>query len=227
MTASPNLLLGSAFPSSPAPPCPSENAGPGSTFAGGARVAYNPRDLPLEAGEDARIKDKQGYLSLWNNNISHAMRICILIEPRTPAYPWIELALRRRIGDVRDLGRKRSPLPDRPITVISTRQTGETLLDETPKMMKQTEDTDEKMGVGTWVDLLSVPLPAWSYAGGLSASQGRQRRTCPLSVATAVILLPTSLALGSDYAHGLRRVSGLVRLRERAHCWHWRLFGNE
>ncbi|KAJ7847114.1 Golgi phosphoprotein 3 [Mycena olivaceomarginata] len=73
------------------------------------------------------------------------MRICILIE----------LALRRRIGDVRDLGRKRSPLPDRPITVISTRQTGETLLDETLKMMKQTEDTDEKMGVGTWVDLLS------------------------------------------------------------------------
>ncbi|KAJ7802329.1 Golgi phosphoprotein 3 [Mycena olivaceomarginata] len=77
---------------------------------------------------------------------SHAMRICILIE----------LALRRRIGDVRDLGRKRSPLPDRPITVISTRQTGETLLDETLKMMKQTEDTDEKMGVGTWVDLLSA-----------------------------------------------------------------------
>ncbi len=39
--------------------------------------------------------------------------------------------------------------------MLSTRQTGETLLDETLKMMKQTEDAGEKMGVGTWVDLLS------------------------------------------------------------------------
>jgi Golgi phosphoprotein 3 len=27
-----------------------------------------------------RIKDKQGHLSLWNDNISHALRGCILIE---------------------------------------------------------------------------------------------------------------------------------------------------
>jgi hypothetical protein len=38
------------------------------------------------------IKDKQGYLSFWNDNISHALRGCILME----------LALRRRIGVVRD-----------------------------------------------------------------------------------------------------------------------------
>ncbi|KAJ7620704.1 Golgi phosphoprotein 3-domain-containing protein [Mycena polygramma] len=153
-------------PSTPLPPSPSENTNgshAGSAFAGGSRVAYDPRDLLLEAGEDARvggklprltlmeevlllgIKDKQGYLSFWNDNISYALRGCILIE----------LALRRRIGVVRDPGRKRSPLPDRPITVLSTRQTGETLLDETLKMMKQTEDAGEKMGVGTWVDLLS------------------------------------------------------------------------
>ncbi|KAF7297040.1 Vacuolar protein sorting-associated protein 74 [Mycena indigotica] len=135
----------------------------GSAFAGGSRVAFDPRDLVLEAGEDARvggklprltlmeevlllgIKDKQGYLSFWNDNISYALRGCILIE----------LALRRRIGIVRDPGRKRLPLPDRLVTVLSTRQTGETLLDETLKMMKQTEDSGEKMGVGTWVDLLS------------------------------------------------------------------------
>ncbi|KAJ7906244.1 Golgi phosphoprotein 3, partial [Mycena leptocephala] len=91
------------------------------------------------------IKDKQGYLSFGNDNISYALRGYILIE----------LALRRRIGIVRDPGRKRSPLPDRPITVISMRQTGKTLLDETLKMMKQTEDAGEKMGVGTWVDLLN------------------------------------------------------------------------
>ncbi|KAJ7260509.1 Golgi phosphoprotein 3-domain-containing protein, partial [Mycena haematopus] len=150
-------------PLSPPPPDASSNAHAGSAFAGGSRVAYDPRDLLLEAGEDARvggklpaltlmeevlllgIKDKQGYLSFWNDNISYALRGCILME----------LALRRRIGVVRDPARKRMPLPDRPVTVLSTRQTGETLLDETLKMMKQTEDAGEKMGVGTWVDLLS------------------------------------------------------------------------
>ncbi|KAJ7445596.1 Golgi phosphoprotein 3-domain-containing protein [Mycena latifolia] len=152
--------------SSPAASPPADDAGPahaGSAFAGGARVAYDPRDLLLEAGEDARvggklprltlmeevlllgIKDKQGYLSFWNDNISYALRGCILME----------LALRRRIGIVRDPNRKRLPLPERAITVLSTRQTGETLLDETLKMIKQTEDAGEKMGVGTWVDLLS------------------------------------------------------------------------
>ncbi|KAJ7800938.1 Golgi phosphoprotein 3-domain-containing protein [Mycena olivaceomarginata] len=153
--------------STPAPASPSENGGAhahaGSAFAGGSSIAYDPRDLLLEAGEDARvggklprltlmeevlllgIKDKQGYLSFWNNNISYALRGCILIE----------LALRRRIGVVKDPGRKRLPLPDRPLTVLSTRQTGRTLLDETLKMMKQTEDSGERMGVGTWVDLLS------------------------------------------------------------------------
>ncbi|KAJ6479759.1 Golgi phosphoprotein 3-domain-containing protein [Mycena sanguinolenta] len=139
------------------------NAHAGSAFANGSRIAFDPRDLALSSSEDALvggklpkltlmeevlllgIKDKQGYLSFWNDNISYALRGCILIE----------LALRRRIGIVRDPGRKRLPLPDRPITVLSTRQTGETLLDETLKMMKQTEDGGEKMGVGTWVDLLS------------------------------------------------------------------------
>ncbi|KAJ7755261.1 hypothetical protein B0H16DRAFT_1541522 [Mycena metata] len=43
------------------------------------------------------IKDKQGYLSFWNDNISYALRGCILIE----------LALRRRIGVVRDAWRMR------------------------------------------------------------------------------------------------------------------------
>jgi Golgi phosphoprotein 3 len=57
---------------------------------------YDPRNLRLEAGEDARvggklprlilmeeillgIKDKQGYFSFWNVNIGYALRGCILI----------------------------------------------------------------------------------------------------------------------------------------------------
>lgn len=99
------------------------------------RVAYNPYDLLLEAGADARvggklprltlmgevlllgIEDKQGY-RFWNDNINYGLQGCILNE----------LALRRRIGVVRIRGgafqpslfwgdtdealKKRSPLPD-------------------------------------------------------------------------------------------------------------------
>ncbi|KAJ7614423.1 Golgi phosphoprotein 3-domain-containing protein [Roridomyces roridus] len=152
----------SSSPPSPSPEANGAGSHAGSAFAGGARVAYDPRDLPSSDDTEGTggsvpkltlmeevlllgIKDKQGYLSFWNDNISYALRGCILIE----------LALRRRIGIVRDPGRKRLPLPERMVMVLSTRQTGETLLDETLKMMKQTEDAGEKMGVGTWIDLLS------------------------------------------------------------------------
>jgi len=135
----------------------------GSAFEGGSKIAYDPRDLDLEASEEARaggkmprltimeevlllgIKDKQGYLSFWNDNISYALRGCILIE----------LALRRRIALVRDSNRRRQPLPDRLIEVIDERQTGETILDETLKMIRGQELVGERLGVGSWIDLLS------------------------------------------------------------------------
>lgn len=53
---------------------------------------------------------------------------------------------------MRDPARRRLPLPDRLLEVVDTRQTGETILDETLKLMAATE---EKMGAGQWVDLLS------------------------------------------------------------------------
>ena len=87
----------------------------------------------------------QGYLSFWNDNISYALRGCILIE----------LALRRRIAMVRDPSRRRLALADRLIEVIDDRQTGETILDEALKMMK----SSEKYGAGAWVDLMSGMFP--------------------------------------------------------------------
>ncbi|KAF5318522.1 hypothetical protein D9619_011071 [Psilocybe cf. subviscida] len=48
-----------------------------------------------------------GYLSFWNDNISYALRGCILIE----------LALRRRIALVRDPARKRVPIAERIVEV--------------------------------------------------------------------------------------------------------------
>lgn len=51
----------------------------------------------------------------------------------------------------KDPSRRRFPLSDRLIEVIDDTLTGEVLLDEALKMMKQSE----KMSVGTWIDLMS------------------------------------------------------------------------
>lgn len=83
----------------------------------------------------------QGYLSFWNDNISYALRGCIVIE----------LAFRGRISMQKDSSRRRYMLADRIIEVIDDTMTGEVLLDETLKMMK----TSEKMSVNSWIDLLS------------------------------------------------------------------------
>ncbi|KAG6827210.1 hypothetical protein H0H92_012751 [Tricholoma furcatifolium] len=135
----------------------------GSAFAGGSKIAYDPRDLDQDAGEEAKIggkmprltimeevlllgiKDRQGYLSFWNDNISYALRGCILIE----------LALRRRIALVRDPHRKRNPISERLVEVIDDRQTGETILDEALKMMKSQDTEEGRMSINSWIDLLS------------------------------------------------------------------------
>ncbi|CAO3687044.1 unnamed protein product [Rhizopus stolonifer] len=87
------------------------------------------------------LKDKQGYLSFWNDSISYALRGCIIIE----------LALRGRIAMKKDPMRRSYPLADRCIEVINDTITGEVLLDEALKMMK----TSEPMSVGSWIDLMS------------------------------------------------------------------------
>lgn len=83
----------------------------------------------------------QGYLSFWNDNISYALRGCIVIE----------LAFRGRISMQKDPARRRFPLADRVIEVIDDTLTGEVLLDEALKLMK----ASEKMSVSSWIDLMS------------------------------------------------------------------------
>ncbi|CAK9779724.1 Golgi phospho protein 3 [Cutaneotrichosporon oleaginosum] len=149
----------SAAPSSAgdsAPPSrPKSQQMSGSAVEGGrGKIAYDPRDLNDESETKGAprltlmeevlllgLKDKAGYLSFWNDNISYALRGCILIE----------LALRRRIAMVRDPSRRGLALADRLIEVIDERQTGETILDEALKMIK----SSEKYGAGAWVDLMS------------------------------------------------------------------------
>jgi len=83
----------------------------------------------------------KGYLSFWNDNISYALRGCIVIE----------LAFRGRVSMQKDSSRRRFSLADRVIEVIDDTLTGEVLLDEALKMMK----SSEKMSVSSWIDLMS------------------------------------------------------------------------
>lgn len=88
------------------------------------------------------LKDKEGYLSFWNDNISYALRGCILLE----------LAFRKKITLVNDPARRRFELSDRLVEVIDSEPTGEVLLDETLKIMKNDESN---LSVTNWIDLLS------------------------------------------------------------------------
>lgn len=88
------------------------------------------------------LKDREGYLSFWNDNISYTLRGLILIE----------LALRGKIAMVGDSARRRFELNERLITVIDSKATGETLLDEALKIMKS---ETEPHSVSSWIDLLS------------------------------------------------------------------------
>jgi len=72
---------------------------------------------------------------------------------------------------VKDPSRRRNPLPDRLIEVIDERQTGETILDETLRMMKA--QGQEKMGINSWIDLLSgKPLPSMSILSSELKTKG-------------------------------------------------------
>ncbi|EXX60733.1 Vps74p [Rhizophagus irregularis DAOM 197198w] len=63
----------------------------------------------------------------------------------------MELALRGRIAMTKDSNRRKCPLSDRIIEVLEDKLTGEVLLDEALKLMKNSEP----MSVGNWIDLMS------------------------------------------------------------------------
>lgn len=88
------------------------------------------------------LKDKEGYLLFWNDNISYALRGCVLLE----------LAFRNKIALVNDPARRRFDLCDRLVEVIDAEPTGEHLLDEALKTMKSDEG---HLSIATWIDLLS------------------------------------------------------------------------
>jgi len=87
------------------------------------------------------LKDKEGYTSFWNDCISTGLRGCILVE----------LALRGRI-ELESAGLRRRNLIMRKILVKNQNATGDVLLDEALKHIKETEPPET---LHTWIEYLS------------------------------------------------------------------------
>nr|CAD7413412.1 unnamed protein product [Timema poppensis] len=87
------------------------------------------------------LKDKEGYTSFWNDCISSGLRGCILIE----------LGLRGR-AELEKAGMRRKSLLNRKVLVKSETPTGDVLLDEALKHMKDTEPPET---VQSWIEYLS------------------------------------------------------------------------
>ena len=83
----------------------------------------------------------QGYTSFWNDCISSGLRGCMLVE----------LALRGRI-ELEKTGMRRRGLLSRKIICKNATPTGDVLLDEALKHIKETSPPDN---VQSWIELLS------------------------------------------------------------------------
>ena len=83
----------------------------------------------------------QGYTSFWNDCISSGLRGCILVE----------LGLRGRV-ELEKTGMRRRSLLNRKVICKSDAPTGEVLLDEALKHIKETEPAET---VQSWIEYLS------------------------------------------------------------------------
>ncbi|XP_048858683.1 Golgi phosphoprotein 3-like isoform X2 [Brienomyrus brachyistius] len=122
------------------------------------------------------LKDREGYTSFWNDCMSSGLRGCMLIE----------LALRGRV-QLEANGMRRKGLLARKVICKSDAPTGDVLLDEALKHIKETQPPET---VQRWIELLSVhdlicrrdmeppktPLPAEECARTAGQEPGGERR---------------------------------------------------
>jgi len=87
------------------------------------------------------LKDKEGYTSFWNDCISSGLRGCMLVE----------LGLRGRI-ELEQVGMRQRSLTSRKVLFKSDAATGDIILDEAMKLIKETDPPET---VTTWVELFS------------------------------------------------------------------------
>ncbi|CAH1795951.1 unnamed protein product [Owenia fusiformis] len=87
------------------------------------------------------LKDREGYTSFWNDCISSGLRGCILIE----------LAIRGRC-ELEKTGMRRRSLLSRKVICKSDSPTGDVLIDEALKHIKETDPPESVQG---WIEYLS------------------------------------------------------------------------
>lgn len=87
------------------------------------------------------LKDREGYTSFWNDCISSGLRGCVLIE----------LALRNRI-ELEKASMRKKTLISRKILVKDDKPTGDIILDEALKHIKETPQSET---VVNWIEYLS------------------------------------------------------------------------
>lgn len=104
-------------------------------------VSKEPRLTLMEEVLLLGLKDKEGYTSFWNDCISSGLRGCIIIE----------LGLRGRI-ELEKAGMRRKSLLMRKVVVKSDGTTGDVLLDEALKHIKETPVLET---VQNWIEYLS------------------------------------------------------------------------
>ncbi|KNC84416.1 golgi phosphoprotein 3 [Sphaeroforma arctica JP610] len=90
------------------------------------------------------LKDEEGYTSFWNDCISAGLRGCIIVE----------LGLRKR-AELEKTGNRRRALLNRKMVLVDETPTGDVLLDETLRHLKDTDVNGEQETVEYWVELLS------------------------------------------------------------------------
>lgn len=83
----------------------------------------------------------QGYTSFWNDSISSGLRGCILIE----------LGLRGRV-ELEKAGMRRRQLSSRKLVIKADNPTGDVLLDEA---LKHVKETDPPETIKSWIEYLS------------------------------------------------------------------------
>ncbi|VDP64964.1 unnamed protein product [Schistosoma curassoni] len=89
---------------------------------------------------ESEAESKEGYLSFWNDSVCCGLRGCILVE----------LGLRNRIG-LEPSGMRRRNLSSRCIVVKKSVPTGDALLDEALKHIRDNKPENTK----TWIEYLS------------------------------------------------------------------------
>jgi Golgi phosphoprotein 3 len=87
------------------------------------------------------LKDREGYTSFWNDCISSGLRGCILTE----------LGFRGRI-ELEKTGARRRTLANRKVVLLDDTATGDVLLDEALRHIKETQPPET---VQSWIEYLS------------------------------------------------------------------------